>query len=96
MRLLSRLTATAAVVGALTIAPHASADLSQGFSNADGTVNCESANIEGTYVACLSECSPRFIHGPGVSRPRVTPISSSTARILALYRENPSFAVYGI
>lgn len=34
MRLLSRLTATAAVVGALTIAPHASADLSQGFSNA--------------------------------------------------------------
>ena len=73
MRLISRLIATAAVVGALTIAPHASADLSQGFSNADGTVNCEAANIEGTYVACLSngaratspECNP-----PGQLAPR--------------------------
>ncbi|MHB2251721.1 hypothetical protein [Corynebacterium aurimucosum] len=82
MRLLSRLTATAVVVGALTIAPHASADLSQGFSNADGTVNCENANIEGTYVACLSEgaratspqcnppgqLAPRFIYHAGRSK----------------------------
>lgn len=59
MRLISRLTA--------------SADLSQGFSNADGTVNCEAANIDGTYVACLSngaratspECNP-----PGQLAPR--------------------------
>lgn len=66
MRFISRLAAAAVIGGALTVAPLASANPSQGFSNADGTVTCDSTNIQGSYIICLSpgarttrpECNP--------------------------------------